>query len=216
MTVLLFIATIVIFLTIDHFVHGRKRTVLAGQPILQKSIPMRTPAGIFFSKSHTWLSLFPSGNIQVGVDDFLAHMFTKPRIAMLKRVGESVEKGEPIMSMAEGPNEVLVRSPIDGVIRRVNETLGANPELLNEALFSQGWAYTVAPARVSDLRTLYLGDDTRAWLKQEMGKLRDFFARAAAPAPAFMQDGGLPAAGLMNNLNPEQCKQFEDEFLRVE
>jgi hypothetical protein len=87
---------------------------------------------------------------------------------------------------------------------------------LNEALFSQGWAYTVAPARVSDLRTLYLGDDTRAWLKQEMGKLRDFFARAAAPAPAFMQDGGLPAAGLMNNLNPEQCKQFEDEFLRVE
>ena len=216
MTVLLFISTIIIFLTIDYFVRRGKRAAMAVQPVLQRAIPMRTPAGIFFSKSHTWLSLFPSGKVQLGIDDFLARMFTKPRITMLKHNSEHVAKGEPIVRIAEGKNEVVVRSPIDGVIENVNSGLSANPALLSEALFSEGWAYTIQPARTDDLRSFYLGEDTRVWLKQEMGKLRDFFAQLAAPSPAFMQDGGLPAAGIMDNLNPDQCRKFENEFLRVE
>jgi len=216
MTVLLFISTIIIFLTIDYFVRRRTKTAAAIQPVLQKAIPMRTPAGIFFSRSHTWLSLFPSGRIQLGIDDFLARMFTKPHITMLKKNSDRVSKGEPIVRIAEGKNEVVVRSPIDGVIEHANSALTANPALLTESLFSEGWAYTINPARTNDLRSFYLGEDTRVWLKQEMGRLRDFFAHLAAPTPAFMQDGGLPAAGIMDNLNPDQCKKFESEFLRVE
>lgn len=214
MTVLLFISTIIIFLTIDYFVRRSNKTAV--QPVLQKAIPMRTPAGIFFSKSHTWLSLFPSGKVQLGIDDFLARMFTKPQISLLKHNGERVMKGEPIVRIAEGKNEVIVRSPIDGVIESVNVHLTTNPALLTDALFSEGWAYTINPTRTNDLRAFYLGDDTRVWLKQEIGKLRDFFANLATPTPAFMQDGGLPTAGLMDNLDPEQCKKFEHEFLRVE
>ncbi len=216
MTVLLFISTIIIFLSIDYFIRRSKKTAIAVQPELQKAIPMRTPAGIFFSKSHTWLSLFPSGKVQLGIDDFLARMFTRPKITMLKRDSEQVTKGEPIVLIAEGKNEVVVRSPIEGVIENVNSVLSANPSLLAEALFSEGWAYTIKPTRTDDLRSFYLGEDTRVWLKHEMTKLRDFFAHLAAPSPAFMQDGGLPAAGLMDNLNPDQCRKFENEFLRVE
>jgi glycine cleavage system H lipoate-binding protein len=216
MSVLLFIATIIIFLTVDYFVQRSKNTALAAQPVLRKTIPMRAPAGIFFARSHTWLSLFPSGRLQLGIDDFLAQMFTAPRLTMLKAAAESVQKGEPIMRLAEGPNEVFVRSPIDGVIENVNSNLDANPGLLKEALFSEGWAYSITPARAGDLRGFYLGGDTRVWLKQELARLRDFFARLAPAAPAFMQDGGLPVAGVMNLLDPEQCRQFEKEFLAVE
>jgi glycine cleavage system H lipoate-binding protein len=216
MSVLLFIATFVVFLTIDYFVQRSRKAALAAQPVLRKTIPMRTPAGIFFAKSHTWLSLFPSGRLQLGIDDFLAHMFTTPRISMLKTAAERVEKGEPILRIAEGQNEVVVRSPIEGVIENVNSNLSVNPALLKEALFSEGWAYSITPARAGDLRSFYLGEDTRAWLKQELGRLRDFFAHLAPAGPAFMQDGGLPSAGVMDNLDPEQCRQFEKEFLNVD
>ena len=216
MTVLLFIATITTFLTIDYFVRRSKKTVFAARPVLQKAIPMRTPAGIFFSKSHTWLSLFPSGKIQLGVDDFLARMFTLPQISMLKRDSERVIKGEPIMKIFEGKNEVIVRSPIDGVVENANASLAANPSLLKDALFSEGWAYTIIPTRTNDLRSFYLGEDTKEWLTVEMARLRDFFANLTTPIPAFMQDGGLPAAGLMDALNPDQCKKFEKEFLYIE
>jgi glycine cleavage system H protein len=216
MTVLLFISTIVVFLTIDYFVRRNKALVAVAQPVIQKAIPMRTPAGIFFTKSHTWLSLFPSGKVQLGIDDFLARMFSKPNIVMLKSNADQVKKGEPILRLTEGRNEVIVRSPIDGVVDNVNEMLASKPSLLSEALFSEGWAYTIQPSRTNDLRAFYLGEDTRVWLREEMGRLRDFFAHLATPAPAFMQDGGLPAGGIMDNLNPEQCRKFENEFLRID
>jgi glycine cleavage system H protein len=216
MTVLLFISTIAVFLTIDYFVRRNKATVAVAQTIVRKPIPMRIPAGIFFTKSHTWLSLFPSGKVQLGIDDFLARMFSAPQITMLKNNTEHVSKGEPILRMTERNNEVIVRSPIDGVVDNVNAALVKQPSLLSEALFSEGWAYTITPTSTNDLRSFYLGDDTRVWLRDELGRLRDFFAHLTTPVPAFMQDGGLPASGIMDNLNPDQCKKFENEFLRIE
>jgi len=217
MSVLLFIATITVFLVIDYFVQRSKQGVVVAAPaLLQKTIPLRTPAGIFFAKSHTWLSLFPSGNIQLGIDDFLARMFTKPQITLLKTAAERVGKGDPIIRIEEGNNSVIVRSPLDGVIASINSSLSARPALLKEALFSEGWAYTITPARTNDIQGFYLGEDTRAWLKQELDRFRDFFAHLTTPVPMFMQDGGLPVGGILNTLDAEQCKQFENEFLTVE
>lgn len=216
MTVLLFISTIVVFLTIDYMLRHKKSAVTIKQTVLRKPIPMRIPAGIFFTKSHTWMSLFPSGKVQFGIDDFLARMFTTPRITMLKNKFEHINKGEPILRVIEGKNEVTVRSPIDGIVENINQDLVSDPSLLRRALFSEGWAYTITPASTSDLRTFFLGEDTRLWLHDELGRLRDFFAHLTTPTPAFMQDGGLPASGIMDTLNPDQCKKFENEFLHVD
>lgn len=215
MTVLLFISTIVAFLTIDYFVQRKKKTVPVLQPVQPRAATFRVPAGIFFTKSHTWLSLFPSGKVQLGVDDFLARMFRKPSITMLKHDGDVVVKGEPIVRLEEGNNTLVVRSPIEGKIEAVNTMLPKHPSLMNEALFSEGWAYTIQPVNANDLRSFYLGDNTRVWLKEEMGRLRDFFAHLSTPSPVFLQDGGEIAQGVLNNLNSDQCKKFEDEFLRV-
>ncbi len=216
MTVLLFISTILAFLAVDHIVRKKKSAAAAVLPAVRNAIPMRIPSGIFFTPSHTWLSLFPSGKVQLGIDDFLARMFSRPTITLLKNDRDHVTKGEPILRVSEGDKNVVVRSPIDGVVDSSNASLVQSPSLLSEALFSEGWAYTITPARTDDLRAFYLGSDTRVWLKSELGRLRDFFSHLASPAPAFMQDGGLPVNGLMDNLNPEQCKKFEHEFLRID
>jgi glycine cleavage system H protein len=216
MTVLLFITTIALFLTIDYFVRRNKKTILAAQPIPVRTVHMRTPAGIFFTKSHTWLSLFPSGKVQLGIDDFVARMFNRPEIEMLKSNGDTIKKGDAILRLKQDEKEVIVRSPIEGVIERANMQLSKKPELLTEALFSEGWAYTITPSRTNDLRAFYLGNDTRVWLKEEMGRLRDFFAHMSAPVPVYLQDGGDIAPGVFKNLNKEQWKQFENQFLRVD
>ena len=216
MTVLLFISTIVVFLTIDYFVRRNKAIVAVAQPIVRKAIPIRIPAGIFFTKSHTWMSLFPSGKVQLGIDDFLARMFSDPSITLLKKNSDKIHKGEPLLRVTEGNNQIIVRSPIDGVIDNVNSALVKKPSLLSEALFSEGWAYTITPKNTKDLRSFYLGEDTRVWLRDELGRLRDFFAHITTPTPVLMQDGGIPARGLMENLNPEQCKKFENEFLNID
>lgn len=217
MTVILFISTIIVFLTIDHFVR-RNKTAAAVAP-LQKAAPVRIPAGIFFSKNHTWLSLFPSGKVQLGVDDFVARLFGTPAVTLLKNDHDTVRKGDPILRLNEGKNELVLRSPIDGTVEIANHRLSQQPELLNESLFVDGWAYTITPVSTNDLRSFFLGTETRTWLRQETGRLRDFFAElTAAPglAPAMLQDGGLPADGVMNALTPEQCHNFQERFLTVE
>lgn len=216
MTVLLFISTIVAFLTVDYFVRRNKAAVPAVQPVLRNAIPMRAPAGIFFSKNHTWMSLFPSGKVQLGIDDFLARMFSTPTITLLKHSADPVMKGEPILRVSEGNNELIVRSPIDGTVEKLNGELVKRPSLLSEALFSEGWAYTISPNSTRDLRGFAIGDESRTWLRNETTRLRDFFATLAGPAPAFLQDGGMPECGIMDRLNPEQCKRFEREFLTIE
>lgn len=216
MTVLLFISTIVLFLTIDYFIQRKKRTVPVVQATRPRVSAFRVPAGIFFTRSHTWLSLFPSGKVQLGIDDFLSRMFIKPSIAILKNGGETISKGDPILRLDEGNNTVVVRSPIDGTIEAVNMKLTKDSSAITDALFSEGWAYTIQPSNANDLRSFYLGEDTKVWLKGEMGRLRDFFARLAAPVPAFMQDGGELSKGVLNNLTSDQCRKFENEFLRVE
>ena len=219
MTVLLFISTIIVFLTIDYFVRRNRSVATVAQPIIRKAIPFRTPAGIFFTRSHTWLSLFPSGKVQLGVDDFVSRMFNTPSITLLKNDREQVMRGEAILKMREGKNEITVRSPINGTVEHVNTQLTKHPELLSENLFSEGWAYTITPAKTDDLRSFFLGSETRTWLRDETGKLRDFFAHMTSSpefAPVMMQDGGLPANGVMNKLNPEQCRNFENQFLSVE
>ncbi len=220
MTVLFVIATIIVFLTIDWFVRRAREKkaapAFAQKPAMQQ-FSVRTPEGIYFAPSHTWLNLFPSGKVRIGIDDFVSRMLDKPRVTMLKKAGEKVGKGDPILLLQENEHSMTVRSPIECEILNMNEDLLQHPDLMQTNLFSDGWAYTIKPARFADLRSLMLGPDTRSWMNREFARLRDFVAGigGAEPVPALLQDGGLPVAGAMKTMSKELCQQFEHEFLSV-
>jgi len=222
MTVLFVVATIIAFLIIDWFARRvkEKKTVVAPQSAsVAKPLSVRTPEGIYFTPSHTWLNLFPSGKVRLGIDDFVSRMFENPRITLLKRAGERVMPGDPILLMQEGEHTLTVRSPIECDILSGNDELAQRSDALYENLFSDGWAYTIKPARFADLRSLMLGPDSRTWMNIEFSRLRDFFAGALGSpelSPALMQDGGVPVAGALKTMGNDRWEQFEDEFLSVE
>ena len=216
MTVLLFIATIVLFLSIDYFVQRSKKKVEAIQPKPARIPSLRFPEGIFFAKNHTWMNLFPSGKVQLGVDDFLLRMFEKPVLTLLKKEGQEVERYEPILRVEENGKEVIVRSPIEGTVVNNNLTIHGKQLSHDVALFSDGWAYTIKPKHPRDVRSFLLADETRNWMKREMGRLRDFLATAIPQPNAAMivlQDGGEPMPGVLTPLNTQQIKEFEQLFL---
>lgn len=219
MTVLFVVATIIVFLGIDVIVRRvrEQRAVHVAAPQPQVYVaPIRMPDGIFFARSHTWLNLFPSGKVRLGVDDFINRLFENPEITLLKKTGEWVQKGEPILVLQEGEHALTIRSPFKGYIIGFNEQLKEHPEFLTNALFSDGWAYTLMPERPSELRQMLLGEETRRWIADEFGRLRDVFAGVKADVvPALLQDGGPPVAGAMKQMPDNVWKQFEQEFLQV-
>jgi hypothetical protein len=84
--------------------------------------------------------------------------------------------------------------------------------------FAQGWAYAIEPKNgAAEIRNFLLGAETRQWMKNELARLRDFMAEAAAPQTALaavrLQDGGEPMPGVLNGMTAEQCMRFEQQFL---
>lgn len=221
MTVLFVVMTILIFLTMDVIVRrvrARKAVPATRELATPPAYPVRLPDGIFFARSHTWMSLFPSGKIRLGVDDFVGRLLDKPRIEYLKGVGDSVEKGEPLFALSEGGRTLTMRAPLGGKVVGINENLPRRPELLKESLFSDGWAFTIQPEKPSELRQMLLGEETRRWIPQEFRKLRDVFATTPAEdnlVPALLQDGGPPVAGALKQMGPDVWQNFEEEFLKV-
>ncbi|MBZ5497599.1 MAG: hypothetical protein LAP85_14445 [Acidobacteriia bacterium] len=223
MTPLFVVGTIIAFLIVDWIVQARKATkqALAAAPVrsLQsQTFSLRTPEGIFFAKSHTWLSLFPSGKVRLGIDDFVANLLERAEVTLVKNQGDHVQKGEPLLVLAENGQALTVRAPISGDVVAVNEKLEETPGLKHADLFGEGWAYTMQPSRPEELRGLLLGNESRSWMSEELRRLRDFFAGAIAngvPAPA-LQDGGAPAPGALLHLGPDVWKRFEQQFLQAE
>ncbi len=221
MTVLFVVATIVFFLTLEWITRRVKerKAATVRQPELSMPYPIRVPEGIFFTKSHTWLNLFPSGKVRLGIDDFVGRMLDNPEIILLKKNGEAIARGEPLLTMKENEHLLTVRSPIDGDIESINEQLSGHPELLKELLFSDGWAYTIRPKKFSEIKGLLLGTETREWMRSEFARLRDFFAgigRTNHLAPALLQDGGPPMAGIMKTMDDSVWQDFEHEFLTID
>ena len=221
MTVIFVAMTILFFLTLDVVVRRARAKKAVPATVVytaRPAYPVRLPDGIFFARSHTWLNLFPSGKVRLGVDDFVGRLLDKPEVEYLKSAGDSVKKGEPLFSLSEGGRTLTLRAPMDGRIISMNEQLPKNPRLLKENLFSEGWAYTIQPEKPSELRNLMLGDETRSWIPQEFSRLRDVFAAVPAEGglvPALLQDGGSPVAGALKHMGPEVWGSFEEEFLQV-
>lgn len=221
MTALLVAGTIILFLVIDWAVRRHREKAVEPQAApkgVDYAYPVRVPNGIFFAKSHTWINLFPSGKVQLGLDDLVGRVLSNPEILFLKQEGERVDKGDPILTLAEGERRLTVRSPISGDILSINLDLKENPQLMRESLFAQGWAFSIQPTRPEELRSMTLGSESLAWMQEEFRRLREFLAGfvAGTGQPVLaLQDGGDPASGALEHLDAAAWQRFENDFLSV-
>lgn len=221
MTVLFFIACIIFFLGLDWIVRRFKTAkddVSAVAPQAASGAgALRIPEGIFFARSHTWLNLFPSGKLHLGLDDFVRTMLENPKITFALKPGDRVEKGDPILIMEEGDRKMTIRSPLAGEILAANPDLEKNPQIMRENLFGAGWAYSIRPRRLEELRSMLIGKESGSWMRSEFGRLRDLLAGTPGCelSPATLQDGGAPVPGILRHVDPGKLREFEEQFLQV-
>lgn len=180
---------------------------------------LNIPKGVYFDKSHTWAFMEADGTVKVGVDDFLQHVTGKLTRIRMKKPGERVTKGEAIVTFIQNGKQLIVNSPLSGIIKAENKLLFTDPSLLNQSPYNEGWVYQIEPTNwVRENQFLFMADKYTEWVKGEFRRLKDFLAMVIKPeSPEFayvtLQDGGEISDNVLSNMGPEVWEEFQTRFM---
>jgi glycine cleavage system H lipoate-binding protein len=171
---------------------------------------LSAPAGVFFDKTHTWAFMEKDGMVKLGIDDFIQHITGSLTRVVMKSPGEKIRN--------DG-KQLNLYAPVTGIVRENNQCLLNNSALINSSPYSDGWIYTIEPGNwLKDIQRLLMGEQYREWLKEEIARLKDFFASSVNTnslvySHVVLQDGGEIADHVLADLGPDVWEEFQTEFI---
>lgn len=103
-----------------------------------------------YSKEHEWiLPLAAEGQFRVGITDHAQDQLGDVVFVELPTVGNEIAAMEPVGVVESVKTVSDVYSPLAGKITRVNTALNAQPELVNQSPYDEGWIYEIQAAQPS-------------------------------------------------------------------
>jgi len=180
---------------------------------------VRLPKGVFFDKTHTWAYLRSAGQVQVGVDDFLAALTGSVSISLIKQSGELVKRGDHLATLMGEGKSLKIYSPVSGTLKATNQSALKRFSKRTNNDFTENWLFDMEPMRWDVEKTmLILGEKAQQWIQNEQARLRDVLAFAErkydlTAQPILLQEGGEIADQVLESLAPEVWEEFQSEFL---
>ena len=114
---------------------------------------MNIPETLKYTKDHEWIRV-EGDEITVGITDFAQGELGDIVYVEIETLGETVEK-EAVFGTVEAVKTVTdLFMPIGGEVIAVNEALEANPEIVNDDPFGDGWMIRIKVADPTELEDL--------------------------------------------------------------
>lgn len=103
---------------------------------------MQIPEEFRYSSEHEWVRV--DGNIAtVGITDFAQDALGDVVYVQLPEVGDVVEANASVSEIESTKSVSDIYAPIAGRVSAVNDRLGEQPELVNQAPYGDGWIFAV-------------------------------------------------------------------------
>lgn len=147
-----------------------------------------------------WIRPSASGDAVVGITSIYAALAGRVAKVTARTTGILYPKGAAIGFLESGKHFGPIRAPVGGVLLEVNPGVVANPRLLTEALYGDGWVARMRPSALtperSELVALPAG---RERLEKQIAALR---VRCFAAFPDYeMFEVGVECAAVLVKLN---------------
>jgi glycine cleavage system H protein len=214
MTVLLVLFTIIIFIAADNVVQRvrRARAARALEP-LRAGTFAQLPEGIALAFNHTWMREERKGLTTIGIDAFLSAATGAVESIILPPRESCVVPTTPNVTLRHHGRELLLALPVQGEVVEVNQAVLQNPALASSDPYGSGWLLKVRPFnRPGPRLATVVRQEAAGWMREQMDRAKEFFVMRL-PQPVLMQDGGVPANGLLKEFSPEVWKEFQATFL---
>jgi glycine cleavage system H lipoate-binding protein len=165
----------------------------------------------YYHPKHLWVapSSGEEGEARVGIDDFAARLIGKVDRASVPAVGMAVKENSVCFLLHSGRRTVRLVSPADGVVKTVNPKVAADPSILNDDPYSEGWVFSMRP-RGDAVSGLYHETVARKWLESEVERLQRAFSSDLGMTAT---DGGEAHTGISSRLNDAQWGKIVSQFL---
>ena len=115
---------------------------------------MKIPAELFYTETDEWVK--PDGNTAtVGITDYAQDQLSDVvYVEYVVAVGETVEKGQQIVTVESVKAAADVNAPVSGRVVAVNENLSQTPENVNKDPYGQAWMVKIEMQELSELSKL--------------------------------------------------------------
>jgi glycine cleavage system H lipoate-binding protein len=162
----------------------------------------------YYSPAHAWLRA-RAGQLRMGLDDFAGRLLHSIDAVTLPSLGTELKVGDALVTVASGRRGVVIPSPVNGRVTRINRDLMENPRSLVDDPYGRGWIAEFAPAS-QDYRGLKRDEEARTWMNGEAIRLSHALEHATGILAA---DGGELVVPTHLLISEEQRVALEREFL---
>jgi glycine cleavage system H protein len=123
---------------------------------------MNVPDDRRYTEEHEWVLVGEDGKVRMGISDYAQDALGDVVYVELPATGKTVAKGDPIAEVESTKSVADVYAPVAGTVSASNETLAAEPELVNSDPYGAGWFVEIDVSDATGLEALLAPDAYRA------------------------------------------------------
>jgi glycine cleavage system H protein len=162
---------------------------------------VRLASDVSFAPTHSWVRRVGPALARIGADDFMQRVIGRLEAVELPPIGAQVQRGDPLVCLRHGSRTLGLTAPVDGIVRRTNRALEADPSEVNRAPFDDGWLVELDLVRpASSSAGLLTVGDAIPWMRDHLERLIAL-SRLELRSPT-LADGGELAPDVAERLDP--------------
>ena len=114
---------------------------------------MNFPENLHYTKDHEWIRLEGDEAI-IGITDFAQHELGDIVYVEIETIGQQLKAGDVFGTVEAVKTVSDLFLPVNGTVTEINPKLNANPELVNNDPYGEGWMVKMKLANASDVEGL--------------------------------------------------------------
>jgi CheY-like chemotaxis protein len=97
------------------------------------------PGGVFISDVHCWVNVAQDGTARIGIDDFAKKLIGEIDDIEFPNLGMNIKQGQTLFSIKQGNRSIPFKSPLSGMVSKINNELTEDIEVLDISPYEKNW-----------------------------------------------------------------------------